>query len=282
MSKKALQPIEQREVAFYDDKITAVRLEDGTVYVPIRPICDLLGVTQQGQLQRINRDPVLSEAVIRVNVTFTQIETGRGKNRNRQMTALPLDYLNGWLFGINANRVKEAVRGPLIRYQRECYQVLADAFGRNAVTHRPDDLDIEALLDDSDPLAIAYRHGMAIVNLAREQLLLRKQFNDRMDSAESTLAETVARVDAIEAELNNPDRFVSQTQAEQLSQAVRAVGLIFSKVTGRNEYGGVYGELYRQFGVNSYKRLPAAKFGDAINWLRTWYQDLTDSDDVPF
>lgn len=44
------------------------------------------------------------------------------------MQYLPLDYLNGWLFGVNANRVKEGIRDNLIRYQRECYRVLADAF----------------------------------------------------------------------------------------------------------------------------------------------------------
>jgi hypothetical protein len=41
---------------------------------------------------------------------------------------MPLDYLNGWLFGINATRIKEALRERVIRYQKECYQILARAF----------------------------------------------------------------------------------------------------------------------------------------------------------
>lgn len=40
----AVQPAEQKTVLFYDDEITAVRLEDGRVYIPIRPICDTLGL----------------------------------------------------------------------------------------------------------------------------------------------------------------------------------------------------------------------------------------------
>jgi hypothetical protein len=44
--------------------------------------------------------------------------------------------VNGWLFGINANRVKEELRDRLIQYQRECYRVLADAFVNRIV---PDD-----------------------------------------------------------------------------------------------------------------------------------------------
>jgi hypothetical protein len=46
------------------------------------------------------------------------------------MLSLPLDYLNGWLFGINVNRVKAEIRERLIPYQKECYRVLAEAFKR--------------------------------------------------------------------------------------------------------------------------------------------------------
>ena len=280
-NKNALMPTEQKEVSFYEDMITVVQLQD-SIYVPIRPICELLGVDWASQFRRINRDEILSEVAIRVVVTTTQTKRGRGKLDSREMVALPLDYLNGWLFGINASRVKAEIKPRLLRYQRDCYKVLADAFGRNQITHKPDDIDIEALLADGDPLAMAYQHGMAIVNLAREQLLLRQQFDSRMRSAENKLDSTIARVDAIEAELGNPERFITVSQAEQLSQAVRAVGLTFSKATGGNEYGSVYGELYRRYSINSYKRLPVAKFEDAMNWLKQWYEDLTDGEATPF
>ena len=282
MNDTTLQTIEQKQIIFYDDQITAVRADDDTVYVPLRPICDVLGVSWSAQRQRINRDAVLSDMIVQVTVQDAQNEASGGKAQNRQMVALPLEYINGWLFGISANRVKGEVREALIRYQRDCHKVLADAFGRNEVTHRPDGVDIEALLESDDPLAIAYRHGMAIVNLAREQLVLRQQFDNRMRTAELSIADTAARVEAIEAELSNKERFVSVSQAAQLSQGVRAVGLVFSKTTGRNEYGGVYGELYRRFSINSYKRLPAAKFDEAMSWLRGWYEQLTDEDAIPF
>ena len=44
------------------------------------------------------------------------------------MLALPLDHLNGWLFGVNADRVKPGVRERLIRYQRDRHRVLTQAF----------------------------------------------------------------------------------------------------------------------------------------------------------
>jgi hypothetical protein len=54
-----------------------------------------------------------------------------------------------------------------------------------------------------------------------------------------------------------------------------------SKQSGRNEYGGVYGELYRKFSITSYKLLPAAKFQESMSWLTDWYGSITDKD-VPF
>jgi hypothetical protein len=45
------------------------------------------------------------------------------------MLCLPLKYINGWLFGIDANRVKEALKAKIIQYQRDIYDLIADAFG---------------------------------------------------------------------------------------------------------------------------------------------------------
>ncbi len=45
----ALMPVEERQVEFYGDKITAVLLPTGDdsqqIYVPIRPICNYLGLS---------------------------------------------------------------------------------------------------------------------------------------------------------------------------------------------------------------------------------------------
>ena len=42
MPEKALIPIEQKQVLFYDDELTAVLVEADNqeeIYVPVRPIC---------------------------------------------------------------------------------------------------------------------------------------------------------------------------------------------------------------------------------------------------
>jgi hypothetical protein len=81
----------------------------------MKKICDYLGVAWTAQRQRIKRDPVLAEVLTVVIVTITT--EGATSTQDREMLCLPVEYLNGFLFGMNANRVKEEIRENLIRYQ---------------------------------------------------------------------------------------------------------------------------------------------------------------------
>jgi hypothetical protein len=102
----ALVAIQERSVDFHGDEIHATLVEiEGTkqVYVPLRPICKYLGLSWPGQFERIDRDPVLRQEARSVRVTRTN-QAG-----DPEMLCLPLDFLNGWLFGVNANRVKPAL-----------------------------------------------------------------------------------------------------------------------------------------------------------------------------
>lgn len=266
MSKpSSLEPVEQRQVIFYDDELTAIRASDGEIYVSLRQICHALGIDTQAQRRRIERTTILADGLKGV----ANLATPGGSQFGYVLQA---DLIPLWLSGIRTKAVSEDVRPKLERFQRRAARVLWEAFQRGELTA---DEEMDALLTSDDPLAVAYRHGMAIANLAREQLALKAQFNSRMSSAE-------IRLDAIEAELGNTSRFITVSQAAELSDAVRAIGLIFSKATGAIEYGKVYGELYRRYGINSYKRLPAAKFDEAIDWLRQWYEELADTDTTLF
>lgn len=271
MSNKALVSIEQREITFYDDEIIAVKAADGEVYVPIRPLCDLLGISWSGQSERIKRDAVLSDAAQFVRVTRTNSKGG-----NPNVMALPLPMLHGWLFGINARRVKEEIREKLVRYQRECYAVLSDAFLENKVTARPDS-DIEELLNTDSPAAQAYKMIMAMAQMARQQLLMEK----RIEVTEQGIGALDTRVQILEARGGDMSRQIDNAQASSISQAVKAIAIELGKRSNSNEFGGVYGELYRRYEVTSYRELPAVRYAEAMAFLRDWYASLAGGD-VPF
>lgn len=264
----ALVPIEQKTVVFYEDEITAVVVDaDGKqeVYVPLRPICDYLGIDWGSQFRRVGRDKVLSKASRSVVV----MTTDRGP---REMACLPLDMLNGWLFGINASRVREDLQERVIRYQEECYRVLAQAFQSPAT--RP---------EASTTLMQVYEMGKAIMQMAQEQMEFDRRLSvqeGRMEQAAVVVGDLRKRVSSLEQQLR-PGAAVTNEQASQISEAVKAVALAAGKQSGKNEFAAVYSELYRRYGVTSYKLLPARKFNEVMKWLTEWYQSLTD-EEVPF
>jgi hypothetical protein len=90
------------------------------------------------------------------------------------------------------------------------------------------------------------------------------------------------RLEEIEATLGNTERFITPDQAMQISQAVKAVAIAYGKQTKKNEFGSVYGELYRREGITSYKQLPAHRFQPVMRWMTEWHKDLTQEDSLPF
>ncbi len=271
--ENALHSLVEKTVLFYDDEIKLVIVQQGNqqqAFVPVRPICEFLGVTWSPQLRRINRDPILSEVATSVTVTVTE------SGQRGQMLCLPIDYLNGWLFGINATRVKEEIRERLLRYQRECYQTLAQAFGGTQVE--------EATSPTLAALGQVREMGMAIVRMAEEQMAFERrlaQTENRIDQAAVVYGDLTKRVRLLEQKML-PGNPITEEQASQISQGVKSVALALGKQTSRNEFGSVYGELYRRFGITSYKLLPTSRFAEAVAFLTEWYLELDTGEDVPF
>jgi hypothetical protein len=242
------------------------------IYIPIRTLCDYLGLSYTGQRDRIRRDPVLSEHIHQVRIFRTEEEGGE-----QDMICLNLKFLPGWLFGISVNRIKEELKEKIVRYQREGYDVLWEAFQDGKLTT---ETNFDELLASDTPAAQAYRTAAAIMKIARQQLILEGQ----LETYAIKLIDHEQRLEEIEATLGDTGRFINPDQAMQISQAVKAIATEIGKKTKKNEYGGVYGQLYRKFGVASYKQIPAHKFDHAMKWLTKWYRDVTGStgDELPF
>jgi hypothetical protein len=181
-----------------------------------------------------------------------------------------------WLFGVNASRVKEEIRERIMRFRREVYDALNEAMqeGRLSVAEQSFQETVEGLGDN--PAAEAYRLAKVQLSLAKSQVLMQADIRRLTES----VGDHSLRLDSLEAEIFVDDRHHTQDQASQLSQSVKAVAMELGKKTGRNEFGGVYGELYRRYSITSYKMMPAGKFQAAMEWLTEWHQSLVD--DVEF
>lgn len=105
------------KVDFHGHALTVITGLDGEHLVAMKPICEAIGLQWEAQLKRIKRHPVLSQGM---SVMDTPSAGG-----DQKTTCLPLDYLNGWLFGVDASRVRPEIRERLVQYQRECFAALA-------------------------------------------------------------------------------------------------------------------------------------------------------------
>ncbi|WP_448391299.1 phage antirepressor N-terminal domain-containing protein [Haemophilus influenzae] len=93
--------------------------QNGTHYTAMKPICENIGLDWKSQYSRMKRDDVLNSTMVIITIVA---EDGK----KREMICLPIEYLNGWLFGIDINRCKPEIRDTLIKYKKECYQALYD------------------------------------------------------------------------------------------------------------------------------------------------------------
>ncbi|MBS6269002.1 phage antirepressor N-terminal domain-containing protein [Coprobacter sp.] len=89
--------------------------------VPIKPICEALGIDPEAQRQKIQAHYLLGPTAL-----LSKVVAADGKERD--MYCLPLGYILGWLLTINPANVAESSKDFLIKYQVECYQVLLTHF----------------------------------------------------------------------------------------------------------------------------------------------------------
>jgi hypothetical protein len=151
------------KVPFCENEIMVIE-KDKRRYVPLKPLAEALDLNWVAQYELVHRDPVLSKKGIRVAVPT--------RGGPQEMFCLQLEYLNGWLFKIPARRYSGQRRETIIRYQKECYNVLYKHF---------------------------HKGGAVNPNLAAEQIPalvgeLVKQINRRLDSDLDELNQELARI----------------------------------------------------------------------------------------
>lgn len=157
-------------IQFHETELVCVETPDG-VFVAVKPICEAIGLSWKSQHEIISRNPVLGPVS---SLTWMQVGGQR-----REVFCLPLDYVHGWLFSIDSNRVMEEARPKLITYQRECYKALKEYFTREQETVSPAMLEhvkrVEALQAELE----AYKDQRSVIDkkiYAKTQEIARYDF----------------------------------------------------------------------------------------------------------
>ena len=263
----ALMPVREQAVDFYGDQLVAAQTADAVIWVPLRPVCEQLGLNWASQYQRLQRDVVLQAEARSVVITTTD----RGE---RAMIALPLEMLPGWLFGISAERVKPELREKIVRYRRECFRVLWAAF-KGDILAAPE-LPAGNLTAAEQTLELI----TAMQHLAQQQVELERRYTTMADWMRPFVQGTRQQITAHEARLSALEMqlaagaTISELQAAELAGAVKLVAAALEAAGTPNGYGRVYNELYHRYGISSYKMLPLGQFAAAMTWLRGWYDEV--------
>lgn len=122
--------------------------QDGIHYAAVKPIAENIGLDWKSQHKRITRDDVLNSVMVIMTTTGTD-------GKQYDMTCLPIDYLNGWLFGIDAKRVKPEIKASLIQYKMQCYKVLHDYWHTGAAIDPRANQDLPSSVKDRNGLVKA-------------------------------------------------------------------------------------------------------------------------------
>lgn len=115
--------------------IYAVNDKDGNVFVPVKPICDAIGVAYQTQHLKLQEHEILAPTI-----TLRVMVAADGKQR--EMVCLPLEFVYGWIFTINTKNVSEKAHDSVLRYQLECYNALYRHFA-GSLRRRVEENEVE-------------------------------------------------------------------------------------------------------------------------------------------
>ena len=184
----------------------------------------------------------------------------------------------GWLFGISTARVKPELQEKLKRYRRECFRVLWEAF-------KPHILREETALASADgepaiqELQRIAEMGRAIAQMAEQQIELQRQqqaLTQRLDKAgrgvrgmQIDIADIQVRLGSVENKLH-PQDYITDEQAAHVSQLVKALANLLTERGGKNQYQGIFAELYRRFGVSGYKLIRIEQYDAVLAFLEQW------------
>ena len=151
------------------NNVAIVAGNDSKKLVPIKPICDALGIDFPNQFRKIKDDEDLNSTVV-----LSTMVASDGKDR--EMACLPIEFIFGWLFTINPKNVKEDARESVRKYRMECYRALYSHFTEYAEFVEVRSQAIERHVEEYQRLQRDFSQAKDNMNESRKKLNEAKSF----------------------------------------------------------------------------------------------------------
>lgn len=258
-----IHPREQLPVTYFGGVVLAVRHPDGTIYLSIRDLCDVIGLNRSSQMRRLRRHADLGKGL----VPFL-VQTAGGRQAQE---FLALEKVPTWLLSVTA-RTTDAVRDKLSYLQTYLVREVYAAFARLAGLPEQESRQIEDLEDlrrlDTSLNALAERQAQ----IEASQDMAREAWRDMA----AQIRALTDRLTALEQQTEGP---LTRGQRGHLYQLVQTWGAAKAKREPRLSksaaFHAVWAALNARFRVARYEDIPAARYREAVQFVEMAYQALT-------
>ena len=244
--------IENIQVA--GEELVAAILEGEGVAVPIRLVCQALGVSPQKQSEMLREHDALAPGLRIIRVPIG--------GRIQSVLAILHTHIAYWLGTILPKEVHEDARPKLVRYQTELIAVLNALYGPQV----DPSLAPGPLATDLHP-----QYGEVVRQLrALQETLLsltsgQRAIQGKVDSIDTRLT----KIEDVVEDLQQIQK-ISAAQAEYLQRAIKRIATRYQQrtKTETNMYERLFAQFKIDMGIPRYDELPAKAYAKALAWLQ--------------
>jgi len=230
--------------------------DDRKFLVPLKPICDVLGLAWNGQNDRTNRDPVLADHIFKIRAPILRSD---GVAQKQEVLCITVQRLHYWFGGISTLRAKPEYQEKLIVWKSRMADALYAYFRSETFPE-----EVRAELDAAAP-----PEQREFYRLMEEAAALRRQMGEHG----GRLGGLEKRVNDLEMRLVGTD-MISMAECQQYLTAVGVLGdmLKEQKTKMASPYAVIHARVKTEFKVPSYQMIPANKFPAVLKYLVDWWK----------
>ena len=159
--------LEGRPVSFQfcQQPLSALISPTGEAYIPLAPLCDVLGIAWEAVLATFQDNPIFTFTAKTVRLPQ---EVGM-ERQSADLIALPIDMAARWLIDLDDSQVDPELWLLLWKHKEGCYRITLNEYLRFAKNPERMHFKLDRWLRESDEaFSVLYKRGIEHI-LAREQ-----------------------------------------------------------------------------------------------------------------
>jgi len=257
----------------FDGKLFPASISDYDLmaYVPIRYICDYLGIEYDNQIERIMKHRLLREGMANLPFETRYLQSKRMTN----MHAICVTHLHSWLFGIYPENLgNEDGRETLYAMQKELRSVIYAWMGQQSL---PEDMRAEAKAH-MDPRTLEITEAVESAHDAVELAELAHARVDETGKKVEGLEERVAKMEARWQVIG--EEHINGLQQDRFLVMVKLVGEQLAK-KNLGDIGTFRIELKSHFAYPDYRLIKPEQFPAVIKYCADRYRRLINKPGTP-